>query len=389
MIDRSTIDKIYERADIVDVIGDFIALKKRGVNYLGLCPFHNERTPSFTVSPSKGIFKCFGCGKSGNTVGFVMEHEGLSYPEALKYLAKKYNIEIEETEPSEEQKIEESKREKLLALSNLAAKWFHHQLYQTDEGKNIGLSYLRERGFTEGMIESFGLGYSPENRSAFCDYALKQGYTPDLLTESGLGIDSNGKLFDRFHHRVIFPIHSLSGQVIGFGGRTFFSDKKIAKYLNSPETVLYQKSKILYGMFHARKAITQNDFCLLVEGYTDVLSLAQCGIENVVASSGTSLTIEQIRLIKRFTNNLTVLYDGDFAGIKASLRGIDLILAEDMNVKVCLLPEGEDPDSYARKHSAEEVKKFIDSNQTDFISFKARLMLSEAGTDPIKKATLL
>ncbi len=389
MIERQTIDKIYERADIVEIISEFVALKKRGVNYLGHCPFHNERTPSFTVSPSKGIFKCFGCGKSGNAVGFLMEHEGFSYPEALKFLAKKYGIQIEETVVTDEQIAEQNKREKLLSLTNVAAKWYYDSLHKTPEGNSVGKAYFRERGFTDSIIDKFGLGYSPESRTAFVDFARKQGFPTELLIESGLAVESSGKIYDRFFQRVIFPIHSLSGQVLGFGGRTLLNDKNIPKYLNSPETLLYQKSKILYGIFQARKAIVQNDCCFLVEGYTDVLSMAQCGIENVVASSGTALTIEQIRLIKRFTNNLTVLYDGDYAGIKASLRGIDMILAEDMNVKVCFLPNGEDPDSFSRKLSDKEFSEFITKNQTDFIRFKAQLMLDEAAGDPIKKTKLI
>ncbi|MDD2562787.1 MAG: DNA primase [Salinivirgaceae bacterium] len=389
MIDRTTIDRIYERADIVDVIGEFITLKKRGANYLGHCPFHDERTPSFTVSPAKSIFKCFGCGKSGNAVGFVMEHESISYVEALRFLAKKYHIEIEETAPNPEQIQQQNRREALQVITNWASGWFKEQLHKTSEGKNVGLSYFRERGFTDSIIERFSLGYSPSNRSAFSKAAIAKGYKTDIVVESGLSVDRNGSLFDRFADRVLFPIQSITGQVIGFGGRTMQKEKNIAKYLNSPETLLYNKSRVLYGMYQARKSISTSDKCFLVEGYTDVLSMYQAGIENVVASSGTSLTVDQIRLIKRFTPNLTVFYDGDAAGIKASLRGIDMILSEEMNVKVCLLPEGEDPDSFARKHSTEKLTQFIKENETDFVRFKTTLMLGEAKGDPIKKAALV
>ncbi|HPW67494.1 MAG TPA: DNA primase, partial [Salinivirgaceae bacterium] len=359
MIDKLTIDRIYDRADIVEVIGEFVSLKKRGANYLGNCPFHNERTPSFTVSPAKSIFKCFGCGKSGNVVGFVMEHENMTYVEALKFLAKKYHIEIEETEPDPEQLIQKNKREAQQVLISFANDWFKEQLHKTQEGQNIGFSYFRERGFTDVIIERFQLGYSPSDRRAFSQAALKKGFKADVLTESGMSIERNDTLYDRFYDRVIFPIQGITGQTIGFAGRTMQKESNIAKYLNSPETVLYQKSKVLYGIYQSRRAITQNDSCFLVEGYTDVLSMHQCGVENVVASSGTSLTTEQIRLIRRFTQNLTVLYDGDSAGIKASLRGIDMILTEGLNVKVCLLPEGEDPDSFARKNSASAFVDYI------------------------------
>lgn len=389
MIDKITIDKIYERANIVDVVGEFITLKKRGANYLGHCPFHDERTPSFTVSPAKSIYKCFGCGKSGNAVSFVMEHENISYVEALRFLAKKYHIEIEEKAPSQEQIVQQNKREALQVITNWAADWFKEQLHKTAEGKNIGLSYFRERGFTDSVIERFSLGYSPADRSALSKTALQKGYKPEIITESGLSIERNGSFFDRFADRVMFPIQSITGQVIGFGGRTMQKEKNIAKYLNSPETVLYLKSKVLYGIYQARKAISQQDKCFLVEGYTDVLSMHQCGIENVVASSGTSLTTDQIRLIKRFTPNLTVLYDGDAAGIKASLRGIDMILGEEMNVKVCLLPDGEDPDSFARKNSNEKFIRYIEDNETNFVRFKTKLMLESTQGDPIKKAALV
>ena len=389
MIDKTTIDKIYERSDIVDVISEFITLKKRGANYLGHCPFHDERTPSFTVSPAKSIYKCFGCGKSGNAVGFVMEHESISYVEALRFLAKKYHIEIEESAPNPEQIKQQNRREALQVITNWASEWFKEQLHKTDEGKNVGLGYFRERGFTDSIIERFSLGYSPSNRSAFSKAAIAKGYKSDIVVESGLSVDRNETFYDRFADRVMFPIQSITGQVIGFGGRTMQKEKNIAKYLNSPETLLYSKSRVLYGMYQARKSISASDKCFLVEGYTDVLSMYQAGIENVVASSGTSLTVEQIRLIKRFTPNLTVFYDGDAAGIKASLRGIDMILSEEMNVKVCLLPEGEDPDSFARKHSTEELTHFIEENETDFVRFKTTLMLGETKGDPIKKAALV
>ncbi len=389
MIDKLTIDKIYERADIVEVIGEFVSLKKRGVNYLGNCPFHNERTPSFTVSPAKSIFKCFGCGKSGNAVGFVMEHENMTYVEALRYLAKKYHVEIEETVSDPEILIQKNKREAQQVLISFATEWFKQQLHKTVEGSNIGLSYLRERGFTDIIIERFQLGYSPENRNAFAQAALKKGFKSEVLVDSGIVIERNGTFYDRFSERIIFPIQGITGQTIGFGGRTMQKDSKTAKYLNSPETALYQKSKVLYGLYQARRAITQNDSCFLVEGYTDVLSMHQCGIENVVASAGTSLTDEQIRLIRRFTQNLTVLYDGDSAGIKASLRGIDMILAEGLNVKVCLLPEGDDPDSFARKNNAEKFVNYIKENETDFIRFKTKLMFDATKGDPIKKASMI
>lgn len=389
MIDKTTIDSIYEAANIVEVIGEFITLRKRGVNYLGHCPFHNERTPSFTVSPSKSIYKCFGCGKSGNVVRFVMDHENISYTEALRYLAKRYGIYIEESAPSDTQLAERNKQEELQILTNFAGAWLSEQLNKNPEGISIGHSYLRERGFTEGIIARFNLGYNPMGRSTFSQAALKNGYKRNTLIESGLSVERNEVLYDRFSSRIMFPIHSITGQILGFGGRTMQKDANIAKYLNSPETLLYQKSKILYGIYQARKAITQNDSCYLVEGYTDVISMHQCGIENVVASSGTSLTIEQIRLLRRFTQNLTLLFDSDNAGIKASLRGIDLILSEGMNVKICLLPEGDDPDSFAKKSRATQVIEYINKNETDFIKFKARFILDKKNDDPIKKATIV
>ncbi|MDR1156028.1 MAG: DNA primase [Bacteroidales bacterium] len=389
MIDRTTVDRIFDAARIVDVVGEFVSLKRRGVNYFGCCPFHNERTPSFSVNPARNIYKCFGCGKAGNSVNFIMEHEHLGYADALRYLAKKYNIPIEEKEQTPEEKQLTSHRESLVVVSAYAARVFHDNLFNTREGTAIGLSYFKERGFREDIIKNFELGYSLEARSAFTQKALKDGYREDFLVETGLSIQGERGIFDRFSGRVIFPIHSLAGKVIAFGGRVLKTDKKTAKYLNSPESEIYHKSKVLYGIFQAKKSIVQNDKCFLVEGYTDVLSMHQAGIENVVASSGTALTVEQIQLVKRFTPNITVLYDGDPAGIKASLRGIDLILQEDMNVKVLLLPDGEDPDSFARSHSASELEEYIRASETDFITFKAQLLLDDARNDPIKRSQLI
>jgi DNA primase len=389
MIDRPTIERILDAAQIVDVVQEFLPLKKRGVNYLGLCPFHNEKTPSFTVSPSKEIFKCFGCGKVGNSVNFVMEHEHLSYPEALKYLAKKYHIEVIEKELSQEEIEKQNERESLLVVTAYAARQFSENLFQTDEGITVGLTYFRERGFRQETLKKFEVGYSFEKRDAFSKKALEDGYKQDFLVKTGLSIQHEDRIFDRFSNRVMFPIHSLSGQVLGFGGRVLKTDPKSAKYLNSPESEIYHKSRILYGIYQARKSITQEDRCYLVEGYTDVMSLHEANIENVVASSGTSLTQEQVRLIKRFTQNITILYDGDAAGIKASIRGIDLVLEEGMNVKIVLLPDSEDPDSYSKKVSNEEFLKFLKENETDFIRFKTQLLLSEANNDPVKKADLI
>ena len=389
MIDRSTIERILDAAQIVDVVQEFVQLKKRGVNFLGLCPFHNEKTPSFTVSPSKEIFKCFGCGKVGNSVNFVMEHEHLTYPEALKYLARKYHIEVVEKELSQEELEKQNERESLLIVSSYAARQFSENLFQTDEGISVGLAYFKERGFRQDTLKKFEVGYSFEKRDAFSKKALEDGYKKDFLVKTGLSIQHEDRIFDRFANRVMFPIHSLSGQVLGFGGRVLKTDPKSAKYLNSPESEIYHKSRILYGAYQARKAITQEDRCYLVEGYTDVLSLHEANVENVVASSGTSLTQEQVRLIKRFTQNITILYDGDAAGIKASLRGIDLVLEEGMNVKIVLIPDNEDPDSYSRKLSKEEFLRFLKDNETDFIRFKTQLLLSEANNDPVKKADLI
>jgi DNA primase len=389
MIDRPTIERILDAAQIVDVVQEFVPLKKRGVNYLGLCPFHNEKTPSFTVSPTKEIFKCFGCGKVGNSVNFVMEHEHLTYPEALKYLAKKYHIEVVEKELSQEEIDKQNERESLLVVTAYAARQFTENLFQTDNGISIGLTYFKERGFRQDTLKKFEVGYSFEKRDAFSKKALEDGYKQDFLVKTGLSIQHEDRIFDRFSSRVMFPIHSLSGQVLGFGGRILKTDPKSAKYLNSPESEIYHKSRILYGIYQARKSISQEDRCYLVEGYTDVMSLHEAKIENVVASSGTSLTQEQVRLIKRFTQNITILYDGDAAGIKASIRGIDLVLEEGMNVKIVLLPDSEDPDSYSKKVSNEEFMKFLKENETDFIRFKTQLLLSEANNDPVKKADLI
>jgi DNA primase len=388
MIDQQTINQIFERADIVEVISDFVTLKKSGTNYKGLSPFSNEKTPSFMVSPAKGIFKDFSSGKGGNVVGFLMEHEKLSYPEALRYLANRYNIAVEEKELTADEIQQKNERESLLAVSEYAAKYFADQL-QSEEGKAIGLSYFRKRGFRDDILKKFQLGYSPEERKAFSTEAGKNGYKRSYLVTTGLSIERDNYLFDRFAGRVMFPIHSLSGNVIGFGGRTLRSDKKIAKYLNSPESDIYHKSKVLYGLYQAKKSIVSKEQCFLVEGYTDVISMHQAGIENVVASSGTALTTDQIRLIKRFTSNITILYDGDEAGIRASFRGIDMILEEGMNVKVVMFPEGEDPDSFAQSRSSSDFLEYIESSEKDFISFKTELLLAESLHDPIKRAQLI
>jgi len=389
MIDHNTVQRIIDTSEITEVVQDFVNLKKRGVNYLGLCPFHNEKTPSFTVSPAKGIYKCFGCGKGGNAVNFIMEHEHLGYPEALKYLAKKYNIEVVEKELTAEEIQQQNERDSLLIVTKFANSYFQDKLHNNTEGRAIGLSYFKERGFREDVIKNFELGYSLDVKDALTIAAKEKGYKIDFLEKTGLTIvNENGK-FDRFRGRVIFPIHGLSGNVIGFGGRILKKDAKAAKYLNSPESDIYHKSRVLYGMYFAKKSLTQLDKCYLVEGYTDVISMHQAGIENVVASSGTSLTVEQIRLIKRFTPNVTIIYDGDPAGMKASLRGIDLVLEQGLNVKVLLLPEGEDPDSFAKSHSASELVDFIEKNEEDFITFKTRLLFNDAKRDPVKKANLI
>ncbi|MDG1477222.1 MAG: DNA primase [Vicingaceae bacterium] len=389
MIPKQTIDEIFDAAIIEDVVGEFVPLKKRGANLLGNCPFHNEKTPSFTVSPAKGIYKCFGCGKAGNSVNFIMEHEHYSYPEALRFLANKFNVEIEEEELTSEQKEAADERESLFIVSNYAANYFKKQLLETDEGKAIGLSYFLERGFREDIIEKFELGYNPDGWTAFTDEAEKAGHNLKYLDKSGLTIVKGEKKFDRFKGRVMFPIHNLSGRVLGFGGRILKTEEKSAKYLNSPESEIYHKSKVLYGIYTAKKSISKENICYLVEGYTDVISMYQAGVENVVSSSGTSLTEGQIRLIKRFTPNITILYDGDAAGLKASFRGIDMILQEGMNVRVVLFPEGEDPDSYAKAYNTEELKDYITTNAQDFIRFKTSVLIKDVGDDPIKKAELV
>ncbi|MFW5700097.1 MAG: DNA primase [Cyclobacteriaceae bacterium] len=389
MIDQSTIEKIIDTSEITDVVQDFITLKKRGVNYIGLCPFHNEKTPSFTVSPSKGIFKCFGCGKGGNAVNFVMEHEHVSWIEALRFLAKKYGIEIVEKEISTEEKEKQDDRESMLLVTGFAQKFFTGSLHNHEEGLAVGMEYLKERGYRRTIIDKFQLGYSPGKWDSFTLEALKNGFKIEYLEKTGLTIRKGDKTFDRFSGRIIFPVHSISGKVLAFGGRTLRQDKNTAKYLNSPESEIYHKSRVLYGLYFAKRSIVQNDKCYLVEGYTDVLSLHQSGIENVVASSGTALTIDQIRLIKRFTNNITILYDGDEAGLKASLRGMDLILEEGMNVKILLFPEGEDPDSYARKTNSEGFGEYLKNNELDFVLFKTRLLSDDAKSDPVKKAMMI
>jgi DNA primase len=389
MIDPQTIAKIVDTANIVDVIGDFVSLRRRGVNFIARCPFHDEKTPSFTVSPAKSLFKCFGCGKAGNVVSFVMEHERLSYVDAIKYLGKKYGIEIREKEQSAEEITRNNDRESMLIVSGFANTFFADMLNKSDEGKAVGLSYFKERGFSKKIIAQFQLGYCPAKRTAFSEAAIKAGYKEEFLVKTGLSIKrDDGALFDRFSGRVMFPIHSLSGRVIAFGGRTLHTDKKTAKYLNSPDSDIYLKRNVLYGIYFSKQAIGKLDKCYLVEGYTDVISLFSSGIENVVASSGTSLTEEQIKLISRFTENVTVLFDGDAAGIKASIRGIDMLLRHGLKIKVVLLPDGEDPDSFAKKHSAEELRRFLDSAEQDFLSFKVNL-LSEGVNDPIKKAEVI
>ncbi|GGC77262.1 DNA primase [Flavobacterium lutivivi] len=390
MITRETIDKVFETARVEEVIGDFVQLKRAGSNFKGLSPFSDERTPSFMVSPVKQIWKDFSTGKGGSVVSFLMEHEHFTYPEAIRFLAKKYNIEIEETETSNEEKEDANERESMYLVSEFAKKYFQDTLLNSEEGKAIGLTYFKERGFTNETIAKFGLGYSPESWDAFTKEALGKGYQLEFLEKTGLTIvREDGKHFDRFKGRVMFPIQSLSGRVLGFGGRILTNDKKAAKYLNSPESEIYHKSKVLYGIFHAKQAIAKNNNCYLVEGYTDVIQMHQSGIENVVASSGTALTPDQIRLINRLTKNITVLFDGDAAGLRASIRGIDLILEEGMNVKVCTFPDGDDPDSFARKNSYEDLVQYLENNAKDFIQFKASLLMNEAQNDPIKKADLI
>ena len=390
MIDRRTIEQIMDTAKVEEVVGDFVALRKRGVNMIGLCPFHNEKTPSFTVSPSKNLWKCFGCGKGGKPVHFIMEHEQLSYYDALRWLAKRYHIEIKERELTDEEKREESIRESMFVINQYALQYFTGTLHDSDEGKAIGLNYFRHRGLRDETIRKFCLGYSPERRDSLAKTAVAAGYNPELIAKTGVCYSTeDGRLQDRFWGRVIFPVHTISGKVVAFGGRILQNNAKAAKYVNSPESEIYHKSDHLYGLYFAKQAIMQKDRCILVEGYLDVISMYQAGIQNVVASSGTSLTTGQIRLIHRFTNNVTLLYDGDNAGIKASIRGIDMLLEEGMNINVVLLPEGEDPDSYAQSHSTEEVEQYIESNKVDFIKFKTSLLMSEVGEDPIRRAGLI
>ncbi len=392
MIDRETIDRIYAAADIVEVVSDYVTLRRKGVNYQACCPFHNEKTPSFMVSPSKGLYKCFGCGKGGNAVSFVMEHENITYPEALKIVAKKYNIEIREREQTEEDVIRNNNRESMFMLNSWAAEYFTKTLHNTDEGISVGLSYFRQaRGFSEATIKKFELGFCPSGGDKMTQDALRAGYKEEYLLSTGLSIkrENDGAVFDRFRERVMFPVHNVSGRIVAFGGRTLRTDKKVAKYQNSPESEIYSKKNEIYGLFFAKKAIQQQNYAIMVEGYTDVISMHQSGVENVVASSGTSLTTEQIRLLARFTKNITVMYDGDAAGQHASLRGIDMILKEGLNVRVVLLPTEHDPDSFARAHSAEEVRNYVAQNSNDFITYKAKLLLADAGDDPIKRSEVV
>ena len=392
MIDRETVDRIYAAANIVDIIGDYVTLKRKGVNYQACCPFHNEKTPSFVVSPSKGVYKCFGCGKGGNAVTFLMEHENITYPEALKMVAKRYGLEVREKELSEEEIRRNDDRESMFVLNGWAAEYFANYLHRETEGQSVGLAYFRQaRGLTDATIRKFGLGFCPAKGDRMSKDALAAGYKKEFLLSTGLSLarERDGSLYDRFRDRVIFPVHNISGRVVAFGGRTLRTDKTVAKYQNSPESEIYSKKRELYGLYFAKRAIQQQDFAIMVEGYLDVISMHQAGIENVVASSGTSLTTEQIRLLGRFTKNITVIYDGDSAGIHASLRGIDMILKEGMNVRVVLLPEPEDPDSFARSHTASEVQAYIRDHERDFLEFKANLLLQDAEGDPIRKAALI
>jgi len=390
MIDQSTIERIMDAARIQEVVSDYVTLRRRGANLTGLCPFHNEKTPSFSVSPAKGIFKCFGCGKGGNSVHFIMEHEQVSYYEALKFLAAKYHIEVVEKELDAEELALRNDRESMFLVNDFARQYFMNTLHGHIDGKAIGLSYFRERGFREDIIRKFELGFSLEQRDGFSQAALQKGFKKEYMVKTGLSMENDfGQLTDRFRGRVMFPVHSLSGKVVAFGGRILKKDDKMAKYVNSPESEIYHKSNELYGIFFARKAIVQQDRCFLVEGYTDVISMFQNGIENVVASSGTALTPQQIRLIHRFTDNVTVIYDGDPAGIKASLRGIDLLLEEGMNIRVLLLPDGDDPDSFARKNTAAGFIEFVEQHSVDFIRFKTNLLMEDAGNDPVKRAALI
>jgi DNA primase len=393
---KETISQIQESIDIVEVINDFVSLKRKGHYYSACCPFHQEKTPSFTVTPSKGIYKCFGCGKGGDAIQFVMEHEGISFSEALLYMAKKFHIEVKEEEQSEEQNVEQNEKEAMLVVTNYARQYYTDQLWSSEEGKSIGLTYFKERGFREETIKKFELGFSQELWDGFTQDAIAKGYSTEYLVKTGLSIErdnandsSSKKFFDRFRGRVMFPIHNVTGRVTAFGARILKVDKSQAKYLNSTESLIYHKSKILYGIFHAKQAIRKEEECLLVEGYTDVISLHQSGIEHVVASSGTSLTEDQIKLVKRYTPNITILYDGDSAGLKASLRGVDLILQQDMNVSIVVFPEGEDPDSYVQKIGPSAFREYIQTNKRDFISFKTEISLKEIGSDPLKRAEVI
>ncbi len=392
MIDRATVDRIYAAANIVDIIGDYVTLKRKGVNYQACCPFHDEKTPSFVVSPSKGVYKCFGCGKGGNAVTFVMEHEGVSYPEALKMVAKRYGIQVEEREQTEEDVRRNNDRESMFALNGWTAEYFSKFMFENVEGRTVGLSYFsQKRGFTDATIRKFGLGFCSAKGDAMTQAALAAGYKEEFLLSTGLTLkrESDGRLYDRFRDRVMFPVHNISGRVVAFGGRTLRTDGKVAKYQNSPESEIYSKTRELYGLYFAKKAIQQQGYAIMVEGYTDVISMHQAGVENVVASSGTSLTQDQIRLLSRFTRNITVIYDGDSAGVKATMRGIDMILKEGMNVRVVSLPVEHDPDSFARAHTADEVRDYIQSAEVDFLSFKAKLLMREAGKDPIKRSEVI
>ncbi len=389
MISQNTIQQILGRLDIIDVVGEFVKLKKRGSNYLGLCPFHNEKTPSFTVSPSKEIYKCFGCGKSGNSISFIMEHEKYSYVEALKWLAKKYGIEVEETFATDEQREQMQAADSLYIINNFAQQFFSQQLFETEEGQDIGLAYFKQRGFREDIIRKFQLGYSPEERDAFTKEAISKQFNKELLLKTGLVVNRSDQLMDNYRGRVIFPVHNQSGKVLGFGARILKSNDKAPKYINTPENEIYIKSKILYGSYFARQAIDKADECLLVEGYTDVVSLYQAGIENVVASGGTSLTPDQLRLIRKYSNNLTIIYDGDAAGVKAALRGLDLALEEGLNVKLVLIPDNEDPDSYVNKVGAAVFTQFVQRNKKDFILFQLEVALTDAGNDSTKKAEVV
>jgi DNA primase len=389
VISPTTIQQILGRIDIIDVVGGFVKLKKRGSNYLGLCPFHNEKTPSFTVSPSKELYKCFGCGKSGNSISFIMEHEKYSYVDALKWLANRYNIEIEETFQSDEQRQQMQVADSLYIINAFAQLFFTKSLFETEEGQDVGLAYFKERGFREDIIIKFQLGYSPEQRDAFTKVAIAKQYTPELLIKAGLVANRNDQLSDNYRGRVIFPIHNHSGKVLGFGARILKSNDKVPKYINTPENEIYIKSKVLYGSYFARQAIDKADECLLVEGYTDVVSLHQAGIENVVASGGTSLTPDQLRLIKKYTNNLTIIYDGDAAGVKAALRGLDLALEEGLNVKLVLIPDKEDPDSYVNKVGASAFREFVQKNKKDFILFQLEVALKDADSDSVKKSDVV